>query len=129
MSGCENCSGCSGCASGGGCSGCGGCGGTLTLTAGERDFLMELAQIPFLPVARKASEETPVYLEAGEENRDLFSALLLGLERKGLVSLDYDIPMKRYPSGYEAYPIRGSISLTNRGQQVLELLDIQGASD
>ena len=51
MSGCENCSGCSGCASGGGCSGCG---GTLTLTAGERDFLMELAQIPFLPVARKA---------------------------------------------------------------------------
>lgn len=129
MSGCGNCSGCSGCASGGGCSGCGGCGGTLTLTAGERDFLMELAQIPFLPVARKASEETPVYLEAGEENRDLFSALLLALERKGLVSLDYDIPMKRYPSGYEAYPIRGSISLTNRGQQVLELLDIQGASD
>lgn len=126
MPGCENCSGCSGCASGGGCSGCG---GTLTLTAGERDFLMELAQIPFLPVARKASEETPVYLEAGEENREAFAALLLALERKGLVSLDYDIPMKRYPAGYEAYPVRGSISLTNRGQQVLELLDIQGIDD
>ena len=126
MSGCDNCSGCSGCAAGGSC---GGCGRALTLTSGERDFLMELAQVPFLPLARKASEESPVYLEAGEENRDLFSALLLGLERKGLVSLDYDIPMKRYPSGYEAYPIRGSISLTNRGQQVLELLDIQGASD
>lgn len=68
MSGCENCSGCSGCASGGGCSGCG---GTLTLTAGERDFLMELAQIPFLPVARKASEETPVYLEAGRKTGKL----------------------------------------------------------
>ena len=76
MPGCENCSGCSGCASGGGCSGCG---GTLTLTAGERDFLMELAQIPFLPVARKASEETPVYLEAGEENREAYTALLLAL--------------------------------------------------
>ena len=126
MSGCDNCSGCTGCASGGGCSGCG---GALTLTAGERDFLMELAQTPFLPVARKASEETPVYLEAGEENREAFAALLLSMERKGLVSLDYDIPMNQYPAGYEAYPVRGSISLTNRGQQVLELLDIQGASD
>ena len=124
MSGCDNCSGCTGCPSAGGCSGCG---GALTLTTGERDFLMELAQTPFLPVARK--EETPVYLEAGEENREAFAALLLGLERKGLVSLDYDIPMNQYPAGYEAYPIRGSISLTNRGQQVLELLDIQGASD
>lgn len=129
MSGCENCSGCGGCASGGGCSGCSGCGGELTLTYRERDFLMELAQTPFLPVARKASEETPVYLEAGEENRALYAALLLTMERKGLVSLDYDIPMKQYPAGYEDYPIRGSISLTNRGQQVLELLDIQGASD
>lgn len=126
MSGCENCSGCGGCPSAGGCSGCG---GTLTLTTGERDFLMELAQTPFLPVARKASEETPVYLEAGEENQEAFAALLLGLERKGLVSLDYDIPMNQYPAGYEAYPIRGSISLTNRGQQVLELLDIQGIDD
>ena len=124
MSGCDNCSGCTGCPSAGGCSGCG---GTLTLTVMERDFLMELAQTPFLPVARK--EETPVYLEAGEENREAFAALLLSMERKGLVSLDYDIPMNQYPAGYEAYPIRGSISLTNRGQQVLELLDIQGASD
>ena len=121
MSGCENCSGCSGCASQGSC---GGCGGALTLTVMERDFLMELAQTPFLPVARK--EETPVYLEAGEENQGKYAPLLLSLERKGLVSLDYDIPMKDYPAGYEAYPIRGSISLTNRGQQVLELLDIQG---
>lgn len=127
MSGCEHCSGCP--ASGGGCPGCSGCGGTLTLTAGERDFLLELAQTPFLPVARRASEEAPVYLEAGEENREDFAALLLCMERKGLVSLDYHIPMKRYPPGYESYPIRGSICLTGRGQQVLELLDIQGASD
>lgn len=117
MSGCENCS---------GCGGCPGRAGGLTLTYRERDFLMELAQTPFLPLARKASEETPVYLEAGEENRESFAALLLTMERKGLVSLDYHIPMKRYPAGYEAYPIRGSISLTARGQQVLELLDIQG---
>ena len=126
MSGCDNCSDCSGCAAGGSC---GGCGRALTLTSGERDFLMELAQVPFLPLARKASEESPVYLEAGEENREAYAPLLLSLARKGLISLDYDIPMKRYPAGYEAYPILGSISLTNRGQQVLDLLDIQGITE
>ena len=123
MSGCDTCSGCSGCAAGGSC------GRALTLTSGERDFLMELAQVPFLPLARKASEESPVYLEAGEENRDAYAPLLLSLARKGLISLDYDIPMKRYPAGYEAYPILGSISLTNRGQQVLDLLAIQGITE
>ena len=123
MSGCDTCSGCSGCAAGGSC------GRALTLTSGKRDFLMELAQVPFLPLARKASEESPVYLEAGEENRDAYAPLLLSLARKGLISLDYDIPMKRYPAGYEAYPILGSISLTNRGQQVLDLLDIQGITE
>ena len=126
MSGCDTCSGCSGCADRGSC---GGCGRSLTLTSGERDFLMELAQVPFLPLARKASEESPVYLEAGEENREAYAPLLLSLARKGLISLDYDIPMKRYPTGYEAYPILGSISLTNRGQQVLDLLDIQGITE
>ena len=123
MSGCDTCSGCSGCAAGGSC------GRALTLTSGERDVLMELAQVPFLPLARKASEESPVYLEAGEENRDAYAPLLLSLARKGLISLDYDIPMKRYPAGYEAYPILGSISLTNRGQQVLDLLAIQGITE
>ena len=117
------------CGNCGGCGSCGGCGMELELTEKELALLGTFAQAPFLPVARKASEETPVYLEAGEENREAFAALLLALERKGLVSLDYDIPMKRYPAGYEAYPIRGSISLTNRGQQVLELLDIQGIDD
>ena len=126
MSGCGNCE---GCADRGSCGGCTGCGGSLELTRQEMDFLVLLGQVAFLPVARKASEETPVYLEAGEENREAFAALLLSMERKGLVSLDYDIPMNQYPAGYEAYPIRGSISLTNRGQQVLELLDIQGIDD
>lgn len=117
MPGCESCS---------GCSGCSGCGGSLTLTEAEREFLRTLAETPFLPVARKASEETPVYLEAGENNREFYGKVLLSLERKGLVSLDYDIPMGTYPPGYAAYPIRGSIALTLRGQQVLDLMDIQG---
>lgn len=121
MPGCESCGGCTD------CGGCSDCGGSLILTDPERDFLLELAQTPFLPVARNASEETPVYLEAGEENRALYGRVLLALERKGLVSLDYDIPMRAYPAGYSAYPTRGSISLTLRGQQVLDLLDIQGA--
>ena len=45
MSGCGNCS--------GDCAHCGGCSGALVLTEGEIRMLQELAQIPFLPVARK----------------------------------------------------------------------------
>ena len=47
----------------GNCSSCGGCAKQLTLTQEEIDFLKELGQIPFLPVARKADDMTPVYLE------------------------------------------------------------------
>ena len=44
-----------------------------------------------------------------------------------LISLDYDHPLTGACwQAYEGYPIRGSIALTNRGQQVLELLEYQG---
>ena len=49
---------------------------------------------------------------------------LLCLEKKGLISLDYDQPLGG--CDYGAYPLRGSFALTARGQRVLELLEIQG---
>ena len=107
---------------GGNCSGCSGCAGTLELTKAELGVLEELAEIPFLPVAREMGEETPV--RPGEESEEMSLALLC-LEKKGLISLDYDQPLKG--CDYGAYPIRGSFALTARGQQVLELLEIQGA--
>lgn len=122
MSGCAHCSG-----SCGGCGGCSGCGGQLELTRGEIDMLLKLGQIPFLPVARKMGEENPIYLEDTECTVEAYSLILLCLEKRGLISLDYDMPLKSFDdAAYAAYPIRGSFALTARGQQVVELLEMQG---
>lgn len=115
-----------------GCAGCGGsCGGcrTLELTRAEMDFLRKLGEIPFLPVARKADSEKPVYLEEGEALLEHYALVLTHLERKGLVSLDYDIPMAGvYSHAYDEFPLRGSMALTLRGQQVLDALEYSGVS-
>ena len=112
----------------GNCGSCPGCARELTLTQPELDFLNTLAQIPFLPVARKMGDLTPVYLEAGAEQAEWYSLLLQCLEKKGLISLDYDKPLAGFDDSlYAAYPIRGSMGLTERGQRILELLEYQGA--
>lgn len=112
----------------GNCGSCSGCARELVLTAREIDFLRLLGEVAFLPVARKMGEETPVYLEAGADCREEYALILQCLEKKGLLSLDYDKPLKGFRSeAYAAYPILGSMALTERGQKVLELLDIQGA--
>ena len=110
---------------GGNCASCSGCARELTLTETEIDFLQTLAQYAFLPVARTMGDLTPVYLEEGDpEERSL---LLQCLEKKGLVSLDYHLPLKGYSHpDYDRFPIRGSIALTERGQKVLELIEYQG---
>lgn len=112
------------------CSGCSGCGNSLTLTEGEREILEVLAQIPFLPIARKIDDATPVYLEDDAHSPEEYSLILLCLEKKGLISLDFDQPLKNAdPARYAAYPIIGSMALTLRGQQVIDLLDLQGTQD
>ena len=51
------------------------------------------------------------------------------MEKKGLISLDYDKPLKGFDdSAYSAYPIRGSMALTERGQLVLDLIERQGVT-
>ena len=109
----------------GNCASCAGCGRELELTKKEIAFLNTLGQIPFLPVARKLGEDSPVFLEWGDPAE--MSLVLQCLDKKGLISLDYDQPIKGYDmSAYEAYPVQGSRSLTLRGQQVLELMEYQG---
>lgn len=121
MSNCKG--GCGGC-----CGNCGGCGSTLVLSTEEITMLRLLGQIPFLPVARSASSMEPVFLEEGELTPEQSSLALQCLEKRGLISIDYDQPLKGgYSPAYDAYPIKGSIALTILGQQALELLDIQGA--
>jgi hypothetical protein len=111
----------------GNCGSCGGCGRALTLSSGEIDILQTLGQIPFLPVARKASDMTPIYLEDTRHSLEEYSLILQVLEQKALISLDYDKPLTGCDeTAYAAYPIRGSMALTERGQKVLELMEYQG---
>ena len=120
MSGCKgSCGGC--------CGKCGGCGSTMVLTAEEIAMLQQLGQIPFLPVARRADSMTPIYLEDGELSAEQYSKVLQCLEKRGLISIDYDRPLKDgYSSAYDKYPIKGSVTLTGGGHQVLEIIEIQG---
>ena len=75
----------------GNCSACSGCARELVLTGKEIDFLNLLGQYAFLPVARSMGDLTPVYLEEGDPEE--MSVLLQLLEKKGLISLDYDKPL------------------------------------
>ena len=125
----SNCSGCAGGCSSGSCSACQTCGhaNELLLTEEEIQFLELLGQVAFLPVARKMGDLDPVYLEEGEDKKEHYSLLLQCLEKKGVVSLDYSKPLRGFDdSAYSAYPIRGSMALTERGQKVLELIEMQG---
>ena len=115
MSDCKSCSG-----------GCGGCARELTLTPGELEMLRKLAQIPFLPIARRMDDATPIYLEDEDHSVEEYSLILQLLEKKSLITLDFDQPLKNHAPS-PAYPIHGSMALTARGQQVIELLEVQGA--
>ncbi|MBE6946453.1 MAG: hypothetical protein E7459_10285 [Ruminococcaceae bacterium] len=112
----------------GGCTGCSGCGGGLLMTESELRILEVLGQYAFLPVARRMDTMEPNCLEEGLPG-DATTALQL-LERKNLISIDYDAPMKGFDySAYTGLPVHGCISLTGRGQEVLETLDVLGIDD
>ena len=114
----------------GNCSCCGGCAKQLTLTQEEIDFVSTLGQIPFLPVARRGDDMTPVYLEDARYTQEEYSLILQVLEQKGLISLDYDKPLRGVDmSAYAGFPVHGSIALTQRGQTVVETLELQGIQE
>ena len=123
----SECNGCGG--SCGTCGSCGGCGGgnSLELTEGEIRMLKTLSQIPFLPVARKAGDDIPVYLEDDAYTPEEYSLILQCLEKRGLIDIDYRQSLKGADmSAYQGYPVHGSMALTQRGQQALEILETQG---
>ena len=111
----------------GNCGSCGGCAKELTLTPQEILLLRKLGQIPFLPVARKADNMIPVYLEDEDCTREEYSLVLQLLERKALISIDYRTALKGMDmSQYKGLPVHGSFALTERGQAVVDMLEIQG---
>ncbi len=118
MSHCEHCS--------GDCAHCGGCGAAYVLTEQELSVLQLLEQLAFLPVARRADDLTPIWCGEGELTGEEYSVILQCLEKKNLITIDFDMPLKGF-DGYGSYPLRGSAALTLQGQQVLDVLAIQGA--
>ena len=113
----------------GNCGGCTGCAKQLSLTEGELHILKSLGQIPFLPIARKADDMTPIYLEDESYTKEEYSLILQVLEKKGLISLEYDPLTGADMSAYKGYPVHGSMALTARGQTVVELLERQGIEE
>ena len=97
----------------------------MVLTEREINLLECLAQIPFLPVARKADTMDGVYLD--EPAEDKWTPVLACLEKKGLIDVDYHAPLSGFDYGaYKGYPVHGSMALTARGQSVIELMQLQG---
>ena len=122
MADCKSCNG--GC-----CESCGGCKGDILLSEGEIALLTALGQYSFLPIARKTDDMTPVYREETDYTEEEYSIVIQLLEKKQLIYLDYT-PLSGAKMGqYADLPVHGSMGLTRRGQQVLELLEIQGIDD
>ena len=120
MPDCKNCS--------GGCGGCGGCSGALELGPMEAELLRKLGQFSFLPVARKRDDMTPVYREDTDRPEEEYSLIIRLLEKKQLIYVDYT-PLKGADmSAYKGLPVHGSMGLTQRGQQVLEQLELLGSN-
>lgn len=111
------------------CSSCRGCAGVLELTEGEMELLQTLGQFAFLPIARRADDMVPVYLEEDRHAKEEYSLILQVLEQKQLITLDYDKPLSNFDAtAYAAYPVKGSAALTARGQKVVEMLEVAGIS-
>lgn len=109
---------------------CSGCSPALYLTEAELKLLRRFGETPFLPVARRPYGETPVCLEEGTGEQETVSNGILALERKGLIDLDYNLPLQNFDYGpYAAWSRQGSMALTVRGQEVLDVLDIQGVEN
>lgn len=101
--------------------------GVLELTQEEISMLENLGQFAFLPVAHRVDDPTPIYLEESTYTPEEYTLVIQLLEKKGLVSLDFDKPLRNFSDPkYASYPIAGSMALTERGQKVLQLLEIQG---
>ena len=122
MSDCKNCTGSC-------CSNYGGCGSALELSRGEIDLLLALGQFSFLPVARKADDMTPIYREETAYTEEEYSLFIQLLEKKQLIYLDYTPLLGAKMGLYKEFPVHGSMALTKRGQDVLELLEVQGIEE
>ncbi|MBR0063775.1 MAG: hypothetical protein IJP67_06380 [Oscillospiraceae bacterium] len=96
----------------------------ISLTEREMILLDAFRTEPFLPLVRRINLDTPYLILAGKD----YSDEIMWLQLKGLVNIELSAPVNG--GDYSAYPesaVRGSASLTLRGQEALDSLDIMGA--
>ena len=108
---------------------CGGCSKELVLSEGEIGLLKTLGQFSFLPVARKADDMTPVYREEDAYSQEEYSLIIQCLEKRQLIYIDYAPLAGANMDLYEGYPVHGSMGLTQRGQEILNLIELQGVNE
>ena len=88
------------------------------LTETERDFLSQFSSIPFLPVAK--SGDDVIFLEDERFSRDKAAAIILSLEKKGVLQADFDIPLSGFDYQKYGNASYGSLALTPLGQETLD---------
>ena len=97
--------------------------GSISLSDGELEILMEFAQFSFLPVASDDRNDYPVYRESNIRSEYEYALILSGLQKKGMIHIDYNIPLLNYE--YRCYSDcknHGSMALTLLGQKVIDLI-------
>ncbi len=103
--------------------GCGGCGNRdVYLTGKALELLGVLGEYAFLPLGERDGK--PLYVS---ETGETFSNAVIALRLNGLITTDYDIPLKGFDyANYVNCSRLGSMALTARGQAALEAIDTQG---
>ena len=78
-------------------------------------------------ICKEIEKMIPSFLEDDAYLPETYSLILQCLEKKRLISIDYDKPLAGFDGEvYRRYPVHGSMALTARGQAVVELLNVQG---
>ena len=97
------------------------------MTEAELDLLTRFGENPFQPLGRTSGSEEPVPVMDGVK---IDPAVLMGLKLKGLITLDYDTPIRGFDyAAYADCDEHGSMALTLRGQEALDALEILGIEE
>ena len=104
---------------------CSGCSPVISLTEDEVRLLDEFAQFSFLPVASN-SDGKPVYIKDDPDDQSDHSEIIIALQTKRLISIDYDLPLSNYDyRSYTGCSNFGSMALTELGQEVVNQIDVK----
>lgn len=96
----------------------------IPLSPMEKEILKQFAVTPFLPIA--SNGHFPVCYEFSISTPEAGN-LLQKLEKRGLIRIDYDIPLSGYDySKYSDYSLCGSMALTGLGQDMLDDMEFEG---